>query len=409
MAAIQDFQTAIIQNAYPIRTSQAHTEDCRTKVNCRYRYYYLHYQLGSDVVSVQLYSHKGGVKDMYNSTVWAPCQSGHASDIESVKVASSESPDTGGDTTQSGSLDNLGSVAGYGWGYNSVWAPCQSGLVSDIESVKVASSESPDTGGDTTQSGPLVNLGSSLHQSRRIRVGIQLSLGPLTIWARRFIRVAGYGWGYNSVWAPCQSGLSRRIRVGIVWTPCQSGLVSNIESVKVASSESPDTGWDTTQSGHLVNLGSVAGYGLGYNSVWVPCQSGLVSDIESVKARFIRVAGYGLGYNSVWASCQSGLVSDIESVKVRFIRVAGYGLGYNYLHVTVSLIKMHFSLFDLDGRRRIQNLVLLMRLVRGVVFCSELLLELLFHLPGRTRPQNMYFTMYHSVVNFPALYHSPTV
>ncbi|KAG8281851.1 hypothetical protein J6590_049915 [Homalodisca vitripennis] len=47
-----------------------------------------------------------------------------------------------------------------------------------------------------------------------------------------------------------------------------------------------------------------------------------------------------LEYNStVWASYQTGLVSDIERVQVRFIRVVGCRMGYNYLDVPVSLRK----------------------------------------------------------------------
>ncbi|XP_046674735.1 uncharacterized protein LOC124363530 [Homalodisca vitripennis] len=106
-----------------------------------------------------------------------------------------------------------------------------------------------------------------------------------------------------------------------------------------------------------------------------------------------------LEYNSsVWAPYQSTLISDIERVQVRFIRVVGCRMGYNYLEVPVPLLKSHFRLHDLDIRRRIQDSVLLMKLINGVVGCPELLQELPFHIPGRTRSQDLFERLQYSTL-----------
>ncbi len=106
-----------------------------------------------------------------------------------------------------------------------------------------------------------------------------------------------------------------------------------------------------------------------------------------------------LEYNSsVWAPYQSTLISDIERVQVRFIRVVGCRMGYNYLEVPVPLLKSHFRLHDLDIRRRIHDSVLLMKLINGVVGCPELLQELPFHTPGRTRSQDLFERLQYSTL-----------
>ncbi|KAG8302968.1 hypothetical protein J6590_020720 [Homalodisca vitripennis] len=61
-------------------------------------------------------------------------------------------------------------------------------------------------------------------------------------------------------------------------------------------------------------------------------------------------------------------------------------------------VESHFRLYDLDIRRRIQDSVLLMKLINGVVGCPELLLELPFHIPGRTRSQDLFKRLQYSTL-----------
>ncbi|KAG8245816.1 hypothetical protein J6590_098562 [Homalodisca vitripennis] len=72
------------------------------------------------------------------------------------------------------------------------------------------------------------------------------------------------------------------------------------------------------------------------------------------------------------------------------------------------LVSFSISPEDLDTRRRIQDSAFLMKLVNVVVCYPELLLELSFHLPGRTVSQDMlvrlqYSTMYQERIDLSRL------
>lgn len=93
-----------------------------------------------------------------------------------------------------------------------------------------------------------------------------------------------------------------------------------------------------------------------------------------------------LEYNSpVWSPYQDGLISALEGVQVRFIRVVGCRMGYRYLDVPIPLLRNQFNLLSLVTRRKIFDSVFLKKLLNGIVDCPEILREIHLHVPRRTR------------------------
>lgn len=107
-----------------------------------------------------------------------------------------------------------------------------------------------------------------------------------------------------------------------------------------------------------------------------------------------------LEYNSpVWAPYQQGLISKLERVQERFLRVLGCRLGYEYMDVPITLLMDQYSLTRLQIRRRVADLIFLAKLINGFVDCQELLHEIPFHISARTRSRDT-FTRHHYPTNY---------
>ncbi|XP_054285392.1 uncharacterized protein LOC129001964 [Macrosteles quadrilineatus] len=106
-----------------------------------------------------------------------------------------------------------------------------------------------------------------------------------------------------------------------------------------------------------------------------------------------------LEYNSpVWAPYQTGLISSLERVQVRFIRVLGCRMGYRYLDAPMNLIRSQFNLCCLEDRRKISDALFLMKIVSGNIDCPELLGGIPFHVPVRTRSKDTFERRHYNTV-----------
>jgi hypothetical protein len=99
--------------------------------------------------------------------------------------------------------------------------------------------------------------------------------------------------------------------------------------------------------------------------------------------------------STIWSPYQLGHINLLNRVQIRFLRVLGVRLGYEYSASPILELQVQFDVQPLHLRRQFLDLIFLYKLVNGIIDSPQLLQEINFLVPRRTRSLHMFAHTYH--------------
>ncbi|XP_046683511.1 uncharacterized protein LOC124369532 [Homalodisca vitripennis] len=119
--------------------------------------------------------------------------------------------------------------------------------------------------------------------------------------------------------------------------------------------------------------------------------TGLTSQ-KALKLLYCALVRQVLEFSAVvWSPYHTGLISDLQKIQDKFVRVVGVRQGMNYREVPVNLMSKELQLSPLVVRRKLQDALLLFKLSNDVIKCPELLQKINFRVPSGTRSQQLFW------------------
>ncbi|XP_054259783.1 uncharacterized protein LOC128984480 [Macrosteles quadrilineatus] len=106
----------------------------------------------------------------------------------------------------------------------------------------------------------------------------------------------------------------------------------------------------------------------------------------------------------VWSPYAIGETDRLEALQRRFIRLVGVRNGFNYVDVPVVSLSSELQLVSLAVRRDLADFMFLLKIIRGLLFCPDILSKIDFKLPSGTRTREL-FSRRHYNTSFD--FHSP--
>lgn len=117
----------------------------------------------------------------------------------------------------------------------------------------------------------------------------------------------------------------------------------------------------------------------------------------TIKTLYMTLVRSILEYNSpIWSPYQLGLVTELERVQNRFLRLIGVRMGFRYTEVPINEVSFLLGLPSLSDRRSLMDSVFLFKIVNGLLDCPALLEKLEFHIPRQSRHQQIFVRSHHS-------------
>ncbi|XP_039276077.1 uncharacterized protein LOC120349659 [Nilaparvata lugens] len=98
----------------------------------------------------------------------------------------------------------------------------------------------------------------------------------------------------------------------------------------------------------------------------------------------------------VWSPYHQYQIDQLHRVQRRFVRMLGCRMGFAYFDVSVMELENRFGLLPLAQRRRLNDLVLLFKLVNGTLDCPELLAGIDICAPRGTRSRTIFRRCLHT-------------
>lgn len=93
----------------------------------------------------------------------------------------------------------------------------------------------------------------------------------------------------------------------------------------------------------------------------------------------------------IWSPYLLGQCDRLESIQRRFARLVGTKLGFGYLESPVPDILTDLGLTPLKLRREVADISFLHKLLTGAIICEELLEQIEFRIPNRTRSRELFY------------------
>lgn len=130
-----------------------------------------------------------------------------------------------------------------------------------------------------------------------------------------------------------------------------------------------------------------------------------ITNPSALRALYLSLVRQLVEYASpVWSPYTTGDKTRLEAIQRRFIRLVGVRLGYGFMQVPVEDLSGLLNLPPLALRRDVSDVVLLQKILNGQVQCSDLLAEINFKVPSKTRSRELLSRKHHSTSYD---YHSP--
>ncbi|XP_046687541.1 uncharacterized protein LOC124373184 [Homalodisca vitripennis] len=122
---------------------------------------------------------------------------------------------------------------------------------------------------------------------------------------------------------------------------------------------------------------------------------GLTSQI-ALKLLYFALVRQVLEFSAaVWSPYRTGLISDLQKIQDKFVRMVGVRQGMNYREVPVNLMSKELQISPLVVRRKLQDALFLFKLINDVIKCPELLQKTNFRVPSGTRSQELFWRKHH--------------
>jgi hypothetical protein len=121
-----------------------------------------------------------------------------------------------------------------------------------------------------------------------------------------------------------------------------------------------------------------------------------LTNLTAMKTLYNALVRQLLEYgSSVWSPHQRYLCDELEGVQRRFARMVGVKNGYQYRQVPIEAIYRDLGLQPLETRRHIADLAVLHKLLNGTLDCSDILQQIQFRTPLRTRSRELFVRQHH--------------